>query len=198
MHGAKQTPFLLPTLQNTSHVYAVFGISSQFKEYFGLKPTYIYDIWAFLEIRIVSHMEFNINTFLIVQRNLFMMCLERGFDVQEKVESTVLQWGSGLGRARRNCFTCRQDTSMLLHSGPNPHLQEISWNGCFKQAGSRHTTGRTVFHLQNSFMARNNLMHITVLTSYSSIRWQVGLKLYRFCHSKWSCLLRNADVVLKV
>lgn len=36
-------------------------------------------------------MEFNINTFLIVQRNLFMMCLERGFDVQEKVESTVLQ-----------------------------------------------------------------------------------------------------------
>lgn len=74
---------------------------------------FILERWK--KIRVVSHMEFDVNLLLILQRDLFVMCLERVLGVPGKrEENMVLQCGSGLGRARSNCFTCRQDTSVLL------------------------------------------------------------------------------------
>lgn len=64
--------------------------------------------------RLVLHLEFKFNLFLVFQGDLFVIWLERVLDVQEKVEENkVLHYGSGLSRARIDSFTCRQDTSVL-------------------------------------------------------------------------------------
>lgn len=53
-----------------------------------------------------------------VQRDLFMVCLERVLNVRGKRrgENMVLQCGFGFRRARSNCFTHREDTDMLLYN----------------------------------------------------------------------------------